>query len=467
MSKLVFSQSDSLSKHQVLHTLSTSYDSGFVVIKQIEILGNKITKSRIILREIPFKVNDTISKPEIKSLLKESRENMLNTSLFNFVTVETIPAGNYEITVLVTVAERWYTWPSPIFEVQERNFNVWWQTKNFKRVNYGLLLNRENFRGRKEDLSFSAQFGYTQKFGITYNIPYISKKQIGGIGISFSYSQNHEVAYQTYDNKVLYYKNPDHSIREELGSKIGYTYRSGIHNTHSIDARFIKSHINDTLLSYTTGYFIGQDLSMEYFMLNYYFRSEFRNSRMYPLTGYYFDFEATKMGLGILSDEKLNAWNFTSSFKYYYKLSNRFYTSFSTKVKYSPTWNQPYAIQQGLGWKDYVRSYEYYVIDGQRYILSKLGVKYEILKPRIQTIPHMPFKKFNTFHYALYAALFSDAGYVVDKKYALVNPLANKFLNGYGVGLDFVTYYDIVVSFEYSINRMREHGFFIHFNAGI
>ena len=33
--------------------------------------------------------------------------------------------------------------------------------------------------------------------------------------------------------------------------------------------------------------------------------------------------------------------------------------------------------------------------------------------------------------------------------------------------VDYVTYYDVVIRFEYSINRKLERGLFIHFNAGI
>ena len=79
----------------------------------------------------------------------------------------------------------------------------------------------------------------------------------------------------------------------------------------------------------------------------------------------------------------------------------------------------------------------------------------------------LPFNKFNTFHYALYAGIFGDAGYVDDNRYAQKNPLANSFLYGYGAGIDYVTYYDIVFRFEYSFNKMLEHGFFVSFNAGI
>jgi outer membrane protein assembly factor BamA len=439
----------------------------FVIVNDIQIIGNKVTRRHIILRELPFSVNDTIGKSEVPEKLKSSKENLLNTSLFNFVTVDTLSAGNNRINIFITVAERWYTWPIPIFEVQERNFNEWWKTKNFNRANYGFYLNRENFRGRKEELSFYAQFGYTVKYGVSYKIPYLTRKQISGAGFSFSYARNREVAYRTYNNFLVYFKNPDDYVRAELTGKLNFTYRGGIYNKHYIEGKFVQAIISDTLKNYTIDYFVNNETEMKYFALDYSYTSDHRNSKVYPLNGYYFEIEVARFGFGILKNEKLNLTNLYLSLRGYEKLSNRFYGAGNLKIKFSPDKNQPYYLQRGLGWSDYVRGYEYYVIDGQSYGLAKLGLKYEIIKPKIKSVPALPWSKFNTFHYALYAGIFGDAGYVDDHQYSLVNPLSNSLLYGYGIGIDYVTYYDIVFRLEYSFNKMFEHGLFVHFEAGI
>jgi outer membrane protein assembly factor BamA len=311
--KFVFSKNDSSVLDCAADTLllQDSSRQAYVIVNSIQLIGNKVTKDHILLRELPFMVNDTILKIELHGKLTSAQQNLLNTSLFNFVTIDTFPSGNKHIIVLITVAERWYTWPSPIFEIQERNFNTWWQTRNFNRVNYGFFLSRENFRGRKEELSFYAQFGYTEKYGLTYTIPYINRKQAGGLGFSFSFSRNHEVGYQTYNNKLVYFKDPDKYVREELSGKLSYTYRQGIHITHSIDLKYNKAKIADTLNDYTIDYFIGNEIEIQYFTLNYYFKNDHRDSKMYPLNGYFFDFEATRMGFGILPNEKLDVTNVT------------------------------------------------------------------------------------------------------------------------------------------------------------
>jgi hypothetical protein len=45
------------------------------------------------------------------------------------------------------------------------------------------------------------------------------------------------------------------------------------------------------------------------------------------------------------------------------------------------------------------------------------------------------------------------------------NTLGNALLFGYGAGVDIVTYYDVVVRFEYTFNRRGENGFFLHMGA--
>ncbi|MEK6616186.1 MAG: POTRA domain-containing protein [Bacteroidota bacterium] len=458
-SSFIFSQTDSSS----FQTKPNDY----VVINEINIFGNKVTKRHIILRELSFAVKDTIEKSNLHEKLSSAKENLLNTSLFNFVTVDTIPAGDERVNVLVTASERWYIWPVPIFEVQERNFNTWWETKNFNRANYGFYLNRENFRGRKEELGLYAQFGYTQKYGLSYTIPYLTHKQTSGAGFSFSYSRNREVAYMTQNNVLSYFKNPDAYVREELSGKLNYTYRKGIHNRHYLEGKFVQGKINDTLKFYTIDYFSNNETEMKFFVIDYSYRSDYRDSKQYPLRGYFWEFEATKLGVGILKDEKVDVTNLYLTLRDYEKLSNRFYLAGGLKIKFSPNKNQPYYVQRGLGWRDYVRGYEYYVIDGQRYVTTKLGLKYEIIKPHVQSIKVPSLNKFSTFHYALYANIFGDAGYADDHQYSLTNPLSNSFIYGYGVGIDYVTYYDVVIRLEYSFNKMMEHGFFVHFDAGI
>jgi hypothetical protein len=131
---------------------------------------------------------------------------------------------------------------------------------------------------------------------------------------------------------------------------------------------------------------------------------------------------------------------------------------------------QPYFIERGLGYgPNYVRSYEYYVIDGQDYAILKTNLKYELIKTGMKKLNFIPSKKFSLFYYAVYLGCFADAGYVdnVNKLETVNNSLPNTGLLGGGVNVDIVTYYDVVWSLQYSINKMCQYGFFLHFAAPI
>jgi hypothetical protein len=61
------------------------------------------------------------------------------------------PLLKIRLILLVDVNERWYTFPVPIFELSDRNFNEWWQNYNhdFRRVNYGLRLYQVQLQRQK------------------------------------------------------------------------------------------------------------------------------------------------------------------------------------------------------------------------------------------------------------------------------------------------------------------------------
>ncbi len=98
----------------------------------ISVRGNRITKDRIILREMVLQEGDTHAQqrvlrevgtqpaePDEHGALQHRDRYCRCTSIATTVMVE------------VTVNERWYLWPSIIFDLADPNFNTWWLTKDF------------------------------------------------------------------------------------------------------------------------------------------------------------------------------------------------------------------------------------------------------------------------------------------------------------------------------------------------
>ena len=108
------------------------------VIADIEIVGNKVTKEATVLRELSFKKGDTLSLQELALRFEESKRNIEKQWLFNFTDFK------YEIDqdliVKITTIERWYVWPYPIFEISERNFNVFYDSLKMSKFQDFLIL---------------------------------------------------------------------------------------------------------------------------------------------------------------------------------------------------------------------------------------------------------------------------------------------------------------------------------------
>lgn len=460
----------------VLHAKfrAAGQDTAFFVVRNITITGNKTTKPFIIDRELAFKSGDTIDAGKFNEVIERSRQNLLNTSLFNFVTMtplcllDSSGTGCVTVDIEIVVKERWYTWPVPVFEVVEPNFNTWWRNgRNLRRANYGMFLTRYNFRGRKEVIAAIARFGYSPQYGFQYAVPYLNKARTLGITVTTTYTQNHEVAYNTENNKLRFFRLEDDFVREEWQSSVAFTYRKGLYNKHQLDVRFADFRLHDTVASYTSEYLPDAGTRAAYFTLSYRFLRDLRDLKPYPLKGYFLEAEVTKHGLGILPEEKLDVFFITLGARYYRNVVGRFFTAGMIRLRVLPYGTPPYLHQRAFGFGPYVRGYEYYVIDGQNFVLGKVNFKYQLLKPTTIKFKFIPLEKFNTLHLALYVGTFFDVGYVEDRTSAFTdyNKLGDAWLGGAGIGFDVVTYYDMVGRIEYSVNRMMEHGLFIHFGA--
>jgi hemolysin activation/secretion protein len=128
----------------------------------------------------------------------------------------------------------------------------------------------------------------------------------------------------------------------------------------------------------------------------------------------------------------------------------------------------PYYYQLNLTGKyDFIRGYDLYTIKGDQMYYFRSNIKYELVKPNVKkTKPGQEKNKFKSMQYAFYLNFFADAGYVTNR-YTENNPLNNKMLYSWGLGIDFVTYYDMVLRFEYAFTSVGTNGFFFGFGMPI
>ena len=196
-----------------------------------------------------------------------------------------------------------------------------------------------------------------------------------------------------------------------------------------------------------------------FLVFDYLFSQEKRDYKVYPLNGSLNEFHIEYFQ-GINNNFK----NLSLSLKIdnHNKFREKWSIGNSIKLKNNINKNLPYVLNNALGFEDYLRGYEYYVIDGGKYIISKSSIKYELIPMTEVTLPGIPWKEFNKTHFSLYFSIFADMGFVEGDNYN--NFLNNKFLFSQGISLDLVTYYDKILRLEISRNHLNEIGFFIHFS---
>jgi len=447
-----------------------------LIIKDIYIKGNETTKEKIILRELEFNKGDTINFEKLHLILGKSRNNLMNISLFNFVEIESnidsINKTNVDdiayLDITITCKERWYIWPVPYLYFEERNFNDWWERKDISRLTYGAIIYKENFRGKREQLSIGLQTGFNDLASIKYTNPGIDKERSIGIEVSLNYSLENNINYRTINEKQEFIKLDDTYGIYRRNIILGATKRFGIYNSFNIITQYNNYTFSDTLFDLNPQYILPNNNNHIFFSIYLKYKSDYRDYIHYPLKGHFFDINFFKNGLGILNSESISTLGIKSSFRKYWQINKNLFFASGTKVRVKFDKDKSYFLSNRLGFdNDYIRGFERYVIDGQNFVILKTNLKYNIIPTRILKLNFIKTEKFNTIPYRFYLNIIGDAGYISDKFNPATSTLSNKLLYGYGIGIDFVTYYDRAYRIEFLRNSKKEFSFAIQFTAPI
>ncbi len=445
----------------------------FVRINSILVEGNKKTKTGIILRELRFAPGDSIPLSLLDTLCRESEQLILNTSLFNKVHIYIRPCTNcplHYINVLVQVEEAWYLYPVPIFELADRNFNVWWveQNRSLQRVNFGTEFAHVNLSGQMDRLRVTIKQGYTHNYALRYSLPYINKAQTLGLSADISFSQNRELNYATGGNKQLFYRDSSNFIFSAFRSVLGLTWRPGLRTFHYFNLGFFQNRISDFIAGELNPQFFleGRD-TQRFLSFTYEFVFDERDIRPYPLQGRLLTLRLKRDGLGFFHDR--NALTLFAYYDHYLSFSSRWSLALKTGGKVSLIREQqPYNDNRAIGFgRNYLHGYEYYIVDGLDMGYFKSNLRFQLLKEEVNFGKIVPISQFRRMPVKVYLSANNDWGFVNEPFLRDGNFLNNRLLWGGGLGLDFVLFYDKVFQIEYSFNHMLEKGLFLHINLNL
>lgn len=440
----------------------------FVIIKNVIFQGNKRTKEKIIRRELKYQEGDTIYIAKLDSILLWERNKIFNTNLFVTVDAKLVnpdSASNF-VDLKIFMREQWYTVPQLVFDVPNNNYNYFfYELKgDLSKANFGGKLFQRNCFGRNQTLRFTLQLGFTQNFDVSYEIPYINKKQTLGLIMYTSISNNRNLNFATVDNK---WKSLDSSSYGDFrylrdinkdSYKIGFgiNYRPAFFANHFFELAYYNNRVKDIITVINPEYYLRGQTKQSYFYLHYAYNNDRRDVRQFALKGYVTRIDVEQLGITPL--ETQNITRLTGTHARYYPLSKRFSYAGRVKVKLSFPDIQPFVDFRALGGgQDLVRGYDIYQIDGQHYFLMRNALRFKVFSKLFNLGKIMFIKQFRYIPIDVYISLFSDFGYVVNKselstKYFNNQIFSNKPLGSIGLGLNIVTFYNSVFRLEYSIN---------------
>jgi outer membrane protein assembly factor BamA len=440
-----------------------------ICISNIYISGNKQTKEFTILRELPFHTGDIMSEDKLIHQLQVATEHLNNTSLFNYVHIDYMPDtlnrdNCLSCIVTIQVEERWYYWPQVSLKLEDRNLSAWLHEKNFNRVTIGWGLRIYNVFGMRHKIAVSHYFGYEKGLRLSYSNIALDKKRTKMLGFSTSMLFNKNLNVGSEKNKVIYIKDPDNFLDRTFEGMIRYSYRPGIRNTHAIDIGYQRTHLGDTILKINENYWGSDNPVNHAFKLSYDYSYEHRNYIAYPTKGYYAGTEIK----GITADKMHFFYGeLNLKLQYYEEIFSRWFWSSRLNTGITVKNKRAYTYDRHVGYEDKnITGYDYYVIDGQRYAILNNDIRFLLMPEKIFNLDSSrTTSKFKKIHISLYAKLMYDVGYVHNKYRDEAHTLANAFLWGSGLGLDLVTYYDVVLNCSYAINKMGEGRFYFGIKA--
>ncbi|TBH73390.1 BamA/TamA family outer membrane protein [Aquirufa nivalisilvae] len=441
--------------------LSTSLCGQMVEVDSIQFKGNERSKRSILKRELDFKEGDLLDLNEIDKKLEFSRRKLMNTNLFIWVRSEYHLTKSGKLAINFDVLEQWYFLGYPVFQLADRNLNEWWARGHpLDRAIYGIHLLHNNFRGRAERLMLKAETGFTQRLEFSYNNPYVDRKKTLGIGFNLDYLTSKNIAYKTQAD-TLVYLGSENILREKWSGGISFRKRFRFYDFQTFEVKYSHNLVSDTITKLNPAYFQGKSNEQNFMQLGYTFSYDFRDYVVYPLVGKKIDISFQKYG--VLAQDEINFWEINAGLSYYFDLGKKFYFSSQFKGKITQDGaTVPYANQRGLGYRnEVVRGFELKVVDGTDYFLSRNTLKYQLFK-QIIPLSFIPYKQFNQMPLSIYPTAFLDLAYVNQaNRVETKSNFANKWLFGYGVGLDIVTYYNFVLKMALPFNNGGKYGFVV------
>ncbi|MDQ4140491.1 MAG: BamA/TamA family outer membrane protein, partial [Bacteroidota bacterium] len=340
----------------------------------------------------------------------------------------------------------------------DRNFNAWLYHNDWRRIDYGLHLLVKNFRGLNETLRMNVQHGFNRKYELFYVKPAANRSKVGAT-FGASLYRSHSLDYTTQFNQPVTLRQDNEYPIQRMYVSSGLMYRPNVQRQTTLSLAYNWQQISDAAFNLNPSYYLGRQ-KRQYAEVNLVHTRNYRNTFSYPLSGSFFQVAFAQRFYGNKSGNA--STSLRVRYSRYIPLTRNLFYSIGLDGKSTLSRQLAFADNQALGYGSVVvRGYQINVVGGQQYGLFKQGLSRNLLPQREIVFDFIKSPKFNRIPLAIYVNAFTDAGYARDEFYAAENSFANRLLMSAGIGLHLVTYYDKVVTLEYTLTKTGQTGFFI------
>lgn len=393
-------------------------------VDSIQLMGNLITKPDVIMRELTFKLGDTIDA----QVLKFNKDRVFSLSIFNEVKIDHYLLGKISI-VRIMVKESWYIWPIPFLEFKEHNS---------KKPSYGVDFSWMNFRGRNEKIKTKISLGYDASVLSSYENPMIGVDNLYYTGVFVQY---------------LNQKNQNEELKSAFGEKVKTRHYDLYLLFGKRSTLFTKISLSAGYHAYSYNYSEIANNKNNFPYIAFDFQSDTRDLAQSAGQGHLYKLKVTYNGAGV---NKVSYMKSQADFIFYTPMIDRFVFKSRLLLKHIRGATIPFYDLNYLGLDPKIRGdYSYHTEGGDIYF-SSFEIKYTLLKEtNLQLdLPLIP-TQFTQYRTGIYTYTFCDLG-VADKE---LSSFRNSITSGYGVGLGILFLPYDQIRFEYGINKYGKRGF--------
>ncbi len=405
------------------------------VIDTVLVFGNEKTKDYVILDEMTLRPGSAVTIER----LNYDRARIYSLGLFTSVDLfyDSLSTAH---TLIVSVRERWYLIPFPIFG---------FRYGDPRKVFFGAGVLHNNLGGVNKKIYGAVAFGYDPSLSLSYVDPLLdagSRLYASG-HLSYSRALNKSEKEAALSGEFFEYHV---NVSPTLGKRLS------LYENASISLGYQYVHVS----SYREGRTVSTEGRDQYLYAEMGYRYDSRDLGEYASRGLSIGLGITKNGFG---ESSVNWARYSADLRGYLPLGGNFTLAgriFGTIVSGGsvPTYGHAY-----FGYGERLRGHFRTTYEGENQLHPTVELRYGLLPARTIQAPWVPLpQEFTVWRFGIALAGFADAGTVWDRGETLS---VNSFHSGYGAGIHFLLPYGFVVRTEYAWDEYGRGEFILDFST--